>query len=290
MGRTVDPVDGDRPGAGPMLPAMRRRQVLGRLGLGGAAAVLGGAAVQGVDQLRAAHATPQSWASTIAPRAVTGTARTWWSADVAVGRRVALTFDDGPTEQFTARVLDLLAAAGLQATFFVVGALVERHPDLVRRARDTGHELGNHSFDHVSAAVSDAGSVRDAVLRGSDAIERLTGARPRWFRAPRGEITTATLLAVREAGLDLAMWSVTRGDAPDTDSTGIGRHLAGALQPGSVIDLHDGIGRSAWIGLPDDQLITRRRAELAALPGVLPQWKSQGYTFATLSTLIPPAG
>jgi peptidoglycan/xylan/chitin deacetylase (PgdA/CDA1 family) len=271
-----------------ILDKMRRRQLLGQIGYGLSAVALGGAAIHSVDKPDMVGRTPRlRWASTVAPQAAQGAARTWWSADVAVGRQVALTFDDGPTEQFTSHVLDLLEQADIQATFFVVGALVELHPDLIRRAHEAGHEIGNHSYDHISAAVSDGSSVRDAVLRGGDAIEAVTGVRPRWFRPPRGEVTTATLNAVREAQLDLALWSVDRGPAPDPDSEGVRRHLAGALQPGAIVDMHDGIGRSAWVGPPSEGLIIRRRAEISALPQVLPVWKDDGYTFSTLSRLIP---
>jgi len=266
---------------------VERRRFLGRAGLAAAAALGGGAAVAVEENLRTQRATPASWASTLAPVPATGSARTWWSADVAVGRRAVLTFDDGPTEQFTGAVLDVLQRAGVRATFFVIGALAERHPDLLRRARDAGHEIGNHSYDHFSAAVRDHDQVRDAVLRGSDAVERIVGTRPRWFRPPRGEVTTATLLAVREAGLDLAMWSVTRGDAADADADGVRRHLAAALHPGAVVDLHDGVGRSSFSGPLDGDLMARRRAELAALPRVLPGWQGDGWTFATLSEAIP---
>jgi len=267
---------------------MRRRQFIERLGLGGAVAALGAGAAHGADVLGWVDVPPKgsAWASTVQPQPVRGSARSWWSADPGVGHRLALTFDDGPTEQFTAHVLDLLAAASVPATFFVIGALAERHPDLVRRAHDAGHEIGNHSYDHISAAVTDAESVRAGVLRGSDVVEKLIGARPRWFRPPRGEITSATLLAVREAGLDLALWSVHRGDAPDDDSAGVARHLQTAQHPGAVVDLHDGIGRSGWIGSPDEQLIIRRRAEVTAVPAVLPRWKDDGYTLSTLSDLI----
>jgi peptidoglycan/xylan/chitin deacetylase (PgdA/CDA1 family) len=268
---------------------MRRRVLLGRLGLGGAAAVLGGSAVQARDALEAPAATAASWASTERPEPVRGAVRAWWSADGSVGQRTAITFDDGPTPAFTPQVLDALAAAGVRATFFVVGALADRRPDLVRRARDAGHEIANHSYDHRSAAVCSAKVVRSGVLRGCDAIERITGTRPRWYRAPRGELTTATLQAVREAGIELAMWSVDRGDAPDGDAEGVRRHLLAALHPGAVVDLHDGIGRSAWVGEPDPQLITRRRAEISVLPGVLAAWRDAGWTFETLSGLIPHA-
>jgi peptidoglycan/xylan/chitin deacetylase (PgdA/CDA1 family) len=266
---------------------VRRRQLLNHLVAGGAGAIIGTAVCEGIDEQQTAQAAPRSWASTIRPETVRGSARLWWSADPAVGRRLALTFDDGPTDQFTARVLDLLAAVRVTATFFVVGALVRRHPDLVRRARDAGHEIGNHSEDHVSAAVTDQESVRAGVLRCSDTIEEFTGSRPRWFRPPRGEITTATMLTVREAQLDLAMWSLGRGNGPDTDSEGVGRHLSRAVGPGEVVDLHDGIGRSAWVGSPDRQLIARRAAEVTALPQVLRRWLDDGYTLCTMSQLIP---
>jgi peptidoglycan/xylan/chitin deacetylase (PgdA/CDA1 family) len=267
---------------------MRRRLLLGRLGLGGVAAVLGGSIVQTRDVLAAPSATAASWASTERPEPVRGAVRIWWSADGSVGRRTAITFDDGPTPEFTPRVLDALAAANVRATFFVVGALADRHPDLVRRARDAGHEIANHSYDHRSAAVSGAPVVRSGVLRGCDTIERITRTRPRWYRAPRGELTTATLQAVREAGIELAMWSVDRGNAPDGDAEGVRRHLLTSLHPGAVVDLHDGIGRSGWVGEPDPQLITRRRAEITVLPRLLSAWRDAGWTFETLSDLIPP--
>jgi peptidoglycan/xylan/chitin deacetylase (PgdA/CDA1 family) len=267
---------------------VHRREVLAKLGLAGAGAVVAGAAVRVWDDVLTTHATPETFASTVAPANVRGDARVWWSGP-AQGRSVALTFDDGPTEQFTAHVLDALDAAGLQATFFVIGELVERHPDLVRRARDAGHEIQNHSQDHVSAALVGRDAVRDAMARGADVIERIGGLRSRWYRPPRGEVTSATLLAAHETGHAVALWSVARddhGESADDDSAGVARHLGGALRAGDVVDLHDGIGRSSFSGLVDDQLVTRRSAELRALPDVLRAWRDQGWTFARLSDLI----
>lgn len=270
---------------------VRRRQFVNGAVMAGAGVLTGVAVSQGVDRILAysgAPGSPRNWAHTVRPEPARGAAHLWWSAEPAVGRRLAVTFDDGPTEQFTTQVLDLLARAGVPATFFVIGELVRRHVDLVHRAHDAGHELANHSQDHVSAAVSDRESVRAGVLRGSDTIEKVTGIRPRWFRPPRGEVTTATLLAAREAQVDLALWSLGRGDAPDSDSAGIAQHLIRTVRPGAVVNLHDGIGRSAWVGVPDRQLIRRRRAEIAVLPQVFDRWTDDGYTFCTLSELVAP--
>ena len=264
--------------------------MLGRLGLVGAGAVVAGGVVRVYDDVLTKHTTPATLASSLAPANVRGSGRLWWSGP-AHGRAAALTFDDGPTEEFTPHVLDALDAARVQATFFVIGELVDRHPDLLRRARDAGHEIQNHSQDHLSAALVGRDEVREAMARGADAVERVAGRRSQWYRPPRGEVTSATLLAARETGHTVALWSVARddhGELADDDAAGVGQHLRAALQPGDVVDLHDGIGRSSFAGLPDGQLVTRRRAELAALPDVLRAWVDQGWTLSRLSDLIPP--
>ena len=266
---------------------MQRREFLSRLGLGLGSAVASATVVAGLED-ETLRRDESHWRSSVSMGMSTGSVAVRWSADRADGTRVALTFDDGPTERFTPALLDHLKAAGARATFFVIGALVERYPDLVRRAVDDGHELANHTYDHYSAAVISQAQVRDGVLRGSEAIERVTGVRPRWLRPPRGEITTATLLAAREAGLEVALWSVNRGNGPDGDSAGVAKNLLATLRPAAVVGLHDGIGRSSWVGPPDSGLITRRTAELTALPVALSGWRARGYTLGTLSELIPP--
>jgi peptidoglycan/xylan/chitin deacetylase (PgdA/CDA1 family) len=268
---------------------MHRRGFLKGFGVAGGSAVVAAAAAWRAEGLTHSIGPPRpDLNSTISPAAVRGHAQVWWSADTTE-RTVALTFDDGPTEQFTGSVLDLLARHRVTATFFLIGALVEVYPDLVRRTRDAGHQLDNHSYDHVSAAASSGEAVYTSMQRGADAIEKVAGRRPRWYRPPRGEITSATMLAALRADQDLAMWSVVRdqGDLHDDDVSGVARHLMTALHPGAVIDLHDGIGQSAFTGLPDRSLLVRRQTELRALAQALPVWLDAGYRFTTLSQLIP---
>ncbi len=75
--------------------------------------------------------------------------------------------------------------------------------------------------------------------------------------------------------------------AADDDTAGVLGHLRGAAHPGAVVDLHDGIGRSSFDGLPSGTLTVRRETELTVLPEVLAAWRDAGYTFTTLSQLIP---
>jgi peptidoglycan-N-acetylglucosamine deacetylase len=225
--------------------------------------------------------------SSLSSPASHGMGRVWWSAETTA-LSAALCFDDGPSSQFTLEVLGILRRESIIATFFLIGEQVLRRPDLARQIRDAGHEIGNHSFDHVRAGHSDSAATLEGVTRGADTIQSVLGQRPRWYRPPRGEITTAVMTSATQARQEIALWSVDRGPAADDDSASVSAHLKAAIHPGAIIDLHDGIGRSGFEGTPDPQLITRRAAEIAALPQVLAHWKDRGFTLKKMSDLIAP--
>ena len=262
--------------------------MLTRLGIGGAlvAGPVAGAAVgyqRGTDQLSG------TTIASVRAGEGRGAATIWWSRTTE-RRSLALTFDDGPTARFTPGVLDVLDRYAVSATFFLIGELVQRDPELVRRAIDAGHEVANHTFDHYSAALQAPDDVRRTVERGADAVAELLGERPRWFRPVKGHITGSLMAAVAELGHDLAMWSVSRGPADSvgpTDVDAVQRHLIETVHPGAIVILHDGIGRSAWEWSgPDDDLVGQRRTEVEALPAVIERYLAEGYRFVTVSDLI----
>ncbi len=201
---------------------------------------------------------------------------------------VALTFDDGPTDRYTPRVLDLLAAAGARATFFVVGQQVARAPGLVRAMVAAGHEIGNHTWGHHSAAMLTAADTARDIEAGTAAIVQATSAPPVWYRPPRGMLTGSAALEAHRRNQRVAMWSVDRGPAGDTDLDGVRRHLVASLAPGAVIDLHDGVGAAGTD--PETQwpakLMRRRETELAVLPDVLAAGRRLGLRFVTLTRLV----
>lgn len=159
-------------------------------------------------------------------------------------RRIALTFDDGPHPARTARVLDLLRAHGVRATFFLSGDAIARGGAaaraLVERMVAEGHEVGNHGWSHRSLAPLSAAEVRGEIERCAAAVEAAAGVRPRLLRPPGGVID---LDAIRSAaGLDLdavVLWDVDPSDWRGGDAWGILDTVARDLRPGSIVLLHD---------------------------------------------------
>ena len=155
------------------------------------------------------------------------------------GRGAALTFDDGPDPDATPAVLDALEAADARATFFLVGEQLMSHPrlggELVRR----GHEVALHGFAHEPHVRLRPQAVRDDLARGVGAVEAATGARPRLFRPPYGELTEAADAACADLGLRAVGWSAWGGDwetiAPERIADLVGRDL----EEGAVVLLHD---------------------------------------------------
>ena len=202
---------------------------------------------------------------------------------------VALTFDDGPTPDLTPQVLVILARYGVRATFFAGGALVEAHPELLGQVHEAGHEVANHTYDHISAEQLDRDEVLATVERGADAVAEVLGDRPRWLRPVKGHVTGSLLRAAARVGHDVALWSLSRGPrtVPDTDVSAVREHLARRVHEGAIVMLHDGVGRSALDPFgPSDRLGRRRATELAALPAVVEGWLADGYRLVTISELI----
>ena len=165
------------------------------------------------------------------------------------GRRVALTFDDGPDPQRTPAVLDLLARQGVRATFFVVGARAEAHPELVRRMVAEGHVVGNHSYTHSwRFPLRSLGRTVEELRRTGEVLHRITGRQPRLFRPPFGVTNPTIARAVRRLGLDPVGWSIRSLDTMGQSPERVAARILRRLHPGAVILLHDRCAGSERLG------------------------------------------
>jgi peptidoglycan/xylan/chitin deacetylase (PgdA/CDA1 family) len=195
--------------------------------------------------------------------------------------RVALTFDDGPQPGSTDRVLDVLAALDVRATFFCVGRNVERHPGLVRRARQEGHAVGSHSFSHPDPEVTPLRVLADDYARGRAAVEAALGEEVPLFRPPRGYLDLPRAVQLRLHRTPPVLWSVDPQDwHPDAASAAV-TEVAGRAVGSDVVLLHD------WVEQPWDARALDRSPTVTALPEVVAAVRRRGLDFTTLATPAP---
>jgi peptidoglycan/xylan/chitin deacetylase (PgdA/CDA1 family) len=158
-------------------------------------------------------------------------------------RAVALTFDDGPTPGDTQAILRVLRRFHVHATFFMIGRAAASYPNLVRRVRDTGNEIGNHTFDHPETLQTLSEDQRVAELRRASAALADGGVVPTLFRPPGGWYDDELVQDAREQDMRLVMWSVDPRDwRSNVGAKAIAREVLRHVEPGSIVLLHDGGG------------------------------------------------
>ena len=193
-----------------------------------------------------------------------------YSSAPAPGPFIAITFDDGPVVPNTPRLLDMLAARGIKATFFTVGTNVARNPNIMRRIVAEGHEIANHTWNHpFLSRMTDAG-VRSELQRSHDALTSITGTAPRMYRPPYGAITARQKQWIMsEFGYPTILWSVDPQDWKTRSASLTRSRILAETRPGSIILVHD-----------------IHASSVDAMPGTLDGLLAKGFRFVTVSQLI----
>ena len=185
---------------------------------------------------------------------------------------VALTFDDGPDPVDTPRLLDLLREKGVKATFFVVGQRADQHPEIVRRAWEEGHLIGNHTWSHRPLfCFLSPRRLRFEIERCSQSIERICGVRTRYFRSPVGLRHPLLRSALQRAGVEFISWRVKSCDTMIKNSGLLARHILSKVTSRDIILMHDHRPNGAHV-------------MLEALPGVIDELKERGFDFVLVGS------
>lgn len=187
---------------------------------------------------------------------------------------VALTFDDGPTPEFTGQILSALDREQVRATFFVTGAELEKHMAEGQRIVAAGHELGNHSYSHERMLLVSPSFVEREV-EGTDKLIRAAGHQGEiYFRPPYGKKLFTLPYYLAKTGRKSVTWDVAPDSDPDiaADSDKIAEHVLSKARPGSIIILHVMYGS--------------RGESLEAVKKIVEGLKAQGYSFKTVSELL----
>jgi peptidoglycan/xylan/chitin deacetylase (PgdA/CDA1 family) len=195
--------------------------------------------------------------------------------------RAALTFDDGPGPS-TPAVLDALAAAGVRATFFVLGRQARAHADLVRRIAAEGHQIASHGDDHGIVVFRSARHVDEQLRRAEEAVAAALGEdrMSRLFRAPHGFRGPGSVRGAARRGYRMAGWSRGVFDSAEPGAAVIVERAERALHPGAIVLLHDADG---W------DPARERPQTAAAIPGIARAARSRGLELVTLDELVTAA-
>ena len=205
----------------------------------------------------------------------------WYGRTFAGGvresKQIALTYDDGPNDPHTLKLLDVLAKHSVRATFFMLGRYVRQRPDIARAVAQAGHVIGNHTFTHPLLIFESEARTRTELLDCRSALQDAVGEHSNLFRPPFGGRRPATLRIARELGLQTVMWNVTGYDWNAPPAAVIEKKVARQMRGGDVILLHDGGHRAMG---------ANRAQTVIATDNLIRRYKSEGYEFATVPEMM----
>jgi peptidoglycan-N-acetylglucosamine deacetylase len=197
-------------------------------------------------------------------------------------RQLALTYDDGPNDPHTPRLLEVLAKHNVLATFFLIGRYVRQRPDIVREIAKAGHSIGNHTFTHPLLTFKSNSEVRHELEHCRSTLQDVIGEHSNLFRPPFGGRRPAVLRLARELNLQPVMWNITGYDWTAPPAPVIEQNVAKQIRGGNVILLHDGGHK---------QIGADRSQTVFATDHLIARYKSEGCEFVTIpkmmSTLAP---
>jgi peptidoglycan/xylan/chitin deacetylase (PgdA/CDA1 family) len=192
-------------------------------------------------------------------------------------KRIALTFDDGPSADFTPQVLEILERYNVKATFFLLGRNVERSPELARRVVSKGHAVGNHSYSHANLKKLRPELIREEISKAETVIASATGVRPTLFRAPFGRLNRTVVKEADAAGCAVIQWSLSPRDWAMPKDRRIARRVVSRARNGTIVLLHDAGSRSVF---------ENRTNTVAALPSIIESLRDEGFEFVTVPELL----
>ena len=187
------------------------------------------------------------------------------------GKLIALTFDDGPWPGQTNKILKILKAEHIHATFFMLGVRVKLAPGLARQVVAAGNQVGNHTLGHKSLTTISPKEMKRQIVGGADAIFKATGVHPMWLRPPYGAIDPQVWKESKRLHLHIGLWDIDPRDWSNPGVKHIGVVVKKNAKKGRVILLHDGG--------------SDRKQTIKALPKMIRGLKKRGFIFVTMQEL-----
>ena len=189
------------------------------------------------------------------------------------GKKIALTFDDGPHPVYTREILDILSEYGVSATFFIVGKNAEKYPDLIIDEIADGHELGSHTYSHRFMNKLCEVEINDEISENEEVISAICDYRFKNIRPPGGIYADSLERAAEEFSYNIVLWSVDTRDWTRPDPERIVMTVESQVTDGDIILMHDYVAGGA-------------SSTPAALRRIIPDLLERGFEFVTVSELL----
>lgn len=186
---------------------------------------------------------------------------------------VALTFDDGPDEKVTPRILDTLKKYHIKATFFFLGNRIEKYKKIVVRAHHEGHLVLSHGWSHPHFSQLTDDQIRDEITKTEHCLHNIIGKGPLFLRPPYGEINTAIMDVVKSLNYKAILWSLDTLDWLNRQKDSIAHNVIKNVRPGEIILMHSN----------EDKMATAD-----ALPLFIKNLKARGFCFVSLDGFLKP--
>ena len=196
-------------------------------------------------------------------------------------KQIALTYDDGPNDLHTLRLLEVLARHEVHATFFMIGRYVRQRPDIVLDVARAGHVIGNHTLTHPLLIFESAAQTRTELVECRAALTDAVGKHSNLFRPPFGGRRPVTLRIARDLGFETVMWNVTGYDWNAPSAAHVEKKVMGQMRGGDVILLHDGGHRAMGAD---------RGPTVIATDNLIRRYKDQGFQFMTVTEMMGEVG
>ncbi len=185
---------------------------------------------------------------------------------VSQKRKVALTFDDGPSPIWTETLLDGLKERGVKASFFVTGQNVEAYPELIKRMKEDGHLIGNHTYSHIQLTAVSQEKALEEIKKTNEAIYHCTGSYPEFLRPPFGSFESDI---EKKTGMMIVLWDVDPLDWCRSSEVCITRSVRENVQDHSIILLHDQYESSIKAALQIVDTLTKEGYEFVTVDEIL---------------------
>ena len=185
---------------------------------------------------------------------------------------LALTFDDGPHPTKTPQILDVLEKYGVKATFFMIGENVRLYPEVARKVAESGHEIGNHTYDHRSLYNMNDDEIKEQVRSCKEEIYSVTGKTAKLFRPPEGFMNDKIAFSMKDLGYNVILWGVDTYDWKGKSSFDIVKTVTDNTSGGDIILMHD--------------YISKKSNTSKALDVIIPLLIERGYRFVCVSEFL----